>query len=206
MLLSLKEDHKQHISVLIPQPTNVLQDFCKMALDFLRKGPTPKLYQTAAQKLDVQPEVIQNAVGGLVNLLVESCKHQLSDLDFRDSVLTLGFSEEQQETLEVFYKGKKQEISDALSQLTLDLPHYHDLEWRFEVQLASRALQHQVTPLITMNLTLETKTPLASGSSTRKNIVLQTDPTNLVHITQVLEAALLENRGQHSRRIQRSFK
>jgi hypothetical protein len=34
----------------------------------------------------------------------------------------------------VFYKGKKQEICDALSQLMLDLPHYHDLEWRFEVQ------------------------------------------------------------------------
>ena len=35
----------------------------------------------------------------------------------------------------MFYKGKKQEIHDALSQLTLDLPHYQDLEWRFEVQV-----------------------------------------------------------------------
>jgi hypothetical protein len=49
-------------------------------------------------------------------------------------VLALGFSEEHQETLELFYKGKKEEICDVLSQLTLDLPHYHDLEWRFEVQ------------------------------------------------------------------------
>ncbi|PNF36213.1 COMM domain-containing protein 2 [Cryptotermes secundus] len=204
MLLSLKDDHKQHISLLISQPTNVLQDFCRLALDYLRKGPTPKLYQTAAQKLDVQPEIIRNAVEGLVNLLVESCRHQLSDIDFHDTVLTLGFSEEHQETLESFYRGKKQEIYDVLSQLTLDQPHYHDLEWRFEV--ASRALQHQVTPLITMNLALETKTGLASDSTTTKNIVLQTDPTNLVHITQVLEEALQESRSQHSRRIQRSFK
>lgn len=206
MLLSLKDDHKQHFSLLISQPTNVLQDFCRLALDFLQKGPTPKLYQTAAQKLNVQPEIIRNAVEGLVNLLMESCRHQLSELDFRDSVLALGFSEEHQETLELFYMGKKQEICDALSQLTLNLPHYHDLEWRFEVQLASRALQHQMTPLITMNLTLETKTALASESTTTKNIVLQTDPTNLAHITQVLEEALHESRSQHSRRIQRSFK
>ncbi|GFG37530.1 hypothetical protein Cfor_09586 [Coptotermes formosanus] len=206
MLLSLKDDQKQHLSVLISQPTNVLQDFCKLALDFLLKGPAPKLYQTAAQKLSVQPEIIRNAVEGLVNLIVESCRHQLSDLDFRDSVLTLGFTEEHQEILEVFYKEKKQEIHDALSRLTLDLPHYYDLEWRFEVQLASRALQHQVTPLITMNLTLETKTALASGSTSRKNVILQTDPTNLVHIAQVLEEALRDSRSQHSRQIQRSFK
>jgi len=74
------------------------------------------------------------------------------------------------------------------------------------VQLASRALHHQVTPLITMNLTLETKTALASGSTSRKNVVLQTDPTNLVHVTQVLEEALCGSRSQHSRQIQRSFK
>jgi len=206
MLLSLRDDQKQHLTILISQPTNVLQDFCKLALDFLQKGPTPKLYQTAAQKLNVQPEIIRNAIEGLVNFIVESSRHQLSDLDFRDSVLTLGFSEEHQQILEVFYKGKKQEIHDALARLTLDLPHYQDLEWRFEVQLASRALHHQVTPLITMNLTLETKTALASGSTSRKNVVLQTDPTNLVHVTQVLEEALRGSRSQHSRQIQRSFK
>lgn len=74
------------------------------------------------------------------------------------------------------------------------------------VQLASRALHHQVTPLITMHLTLETKTAFASGSTSRKNVVLQTDPTNLVHVTQVLEEALRGSRSQHSRQIQRSFK
>jgi hypothetical protein len=71
---------------------------------------------------------------------------QLSDLDFRDSVLTLGFSEEHQKTLEVFYKGKKQEICDALSQLTLDRPHYHDLDWRFEVQASFWVLFTTVEP------------------------------------------------------------
>lgn len=55
-------------------------------------------------------------------------------------MLALGFSEDHQETLELFYKGKKQEIYDVLSHLTLDLPHYHDLEWRFEVQASSLLL------------------------------------------------------------------
>ncbi|XP_067014614.2 COMM domain-containing protein 2 [Anabrus simplex] len=204
MLLILKDDHKQHLSILISQTEQVLQDFCKLALDYLKKGPNIKLYQTAAQKLNVQQEVIRNAVEGLVFLLVESCKHKLSDMDFRDSMLTLGFAEGHQGILSAFYEAKRDEIRQMLSQFTLELPHYKNLEWRFEVQVASRALHHQVTPLITMKLSLETKGP--DLISTTQNLCLQTDPTNLVHMTQVLEEALAEAKSQHTRRIQRSIK
>nr|CAD7204405.1 unnamed protein product [Timema douglasi] len=174
----------------------VLQDFCKLSLDFLRKGPNPKLYQTAAQKLNVSPEVIRNAVDGLVHLLVESCRNKLDEQDFQDSVLALGFSEQQQQTLSTFYHSKKEEIQSALLRPTLDIPHYKDLDWRVDIQLGSRALHHQVTPLVSMKLSLD------NGQC----VPLQTDPNNLLHMTQVLEQALQEAKGQHTRRIQRTFK
>nr|CAD7426636.1 unnamed protein product [Timema monikensis] len=174
----------------------LLQDFCKLSLDFLRKGPNPKLYQTAAQKLNVSPEVIRNAVDGLVHLLVESCRNKLDEQDFQDSVLALGFSEQQQQTLSTFYHSKKEEIQSALLRPTLDIPHYQDLDWRVDIQLASRALHHQVTPLVSMKLSLD------NGQC----VPLQTDPNNLLHMTQVLEQALQEAKGQHTRRIQRTFK
>lgn len=36
--------------------------------------------------------------------------------------------------------------------MSLDLPHYHDLEWRLEVNLGSRALSRQVQPSIILRL------------------------------------------------------
>jgi hypothetical protein len=35
------------------------------------------------EKLGVQPEIIRNAVEGLVNLLVESCRHQVMCVKFQ---------------------------------------------------------------------------------------------------------------------------
>nr|CAD7396814.1 unnamed protein product [Timema cristinae] len=148
------------------------------------------------KKLNVSPEVIRNAVDGLVHLLVESCRNKLDEQDFQDSVLALGFSEQQQQTLSTFYHSKKEEIQSALLRPTLDIPHYQDLDWRVDIQLASRALHNQVTPLVSMKLSLD------NGQC----VPLQTDPNNLLHMTQVLEQALQEAKGQHTRRIQRTFK
>lgn len=38
-----------------------------------------------------------------------------------------------------------------------------------------------------------------------EHILLQTDPSNLIHITSSLEKALIESRSRHFRRIQKAF-
>lgn len=43
------------------------------------------------------------------------------------------------------------------------------------------------------------------SDSTKQHIILQTDPTNLVHMTEVLEQALNESRSRHVRRVQNAF-
>jgi len=55
--------------------------------------------------------------------------------DFRDSVIALGFTEDKEMILSKLYNVKKDEILNALEEIGFKLPRYHDMEWRFEVQV-----------------------------------------------------------------------
>lgn len=76
----------------------------------------------------------------------------MSELDFLDSVLVLGFPEDLNKELLQIYQENCKEIRAVLSEMSLDLPHYQDLEWRCDVQLASRSLQRQAQPSVLLRL------------------------------------------------------
>ncbi|XP_070539382.1 COMM domain-containing protein 2-like [Ptychodera flava] len=198
MLLLLEDEHKEHLSFLTDVDVDVVKEFCKIAMEFIRKGSNPKVYQSAAQKLEVKTEIVQNGVEGLMYLLTECAKLMISEIDFQDSIMTLGFNEDLKQALLQFYLENRKEIYEVLSKMSMDLPHYHNLEWRLDIQLASRSLRHQIHPLITMKLHTED-----SGEEHVK--VLQTDPVNLIHLTRTLEGALAEMKSTHCRRIVRNI-
>ncbi|XP_042568164.1 COMM domain-containing protein 2-like [Cyprinus carpio] len=127
-------------------------------------------------------------------LLTESCKLTISEEDFQDSVLVLGFSEELTELLLQLYLENRKEIRQILSKPAPSLPHYHSLEWRLDVQLSSRPLRHQLKPTVTLKLHLE-------DGARRSAHVLQTDPATLQHLIDELERALAELKSSHCRRI-----
>lgn len=168
-------------------------------MEFIRKGSNPKVYQGAAQKLGVSAETVQHGVEGMMYLLSESSKLMLNEIDFQDSIITLGFSEELCNLLLELYLANRGEIRSILSHMSMDLPHYHSLQWRFDVQLASRSLRHQVSPQVLLKL--QTK----DGEDTNTQL-LTTDPVNLVHLTQVLDSALQEMKSPYCRRIARNIK
>ncbi|XP_033118094.1 COMM domain-containing protein 2-like [Anneissia japonica] len=198
MLLMLEDEHKEHLSFLMKVELEVVQKFCQIALEFLKKGSNPKLYQSAAQKLSVDALTVQNGVQGLMYLLTESSKLMVSEIDFQDSILVLGFNEELKKELLRVYLDNRKEIREILSEMSMDFPHYHNLEWRLDIELASRSLRHQVNPNILLKL--HTK-----DYDEEETTILQTDPVNLVHMTEVLEDALAQVKAQHSRRILRNI-
>ena len=77
---------------------------------------------------------------------------QVNKIDFQDSIMVLGFSEELNKILLQVYQENCKEIRSILSVMSMDLPHYHDLEWRFDVQLASRSLSRQAQPNILLRI------------------------------------------------------
>lgn len=63
---------------------------------------------------------------------------------------------------------------------------------------------HKVDPLIAMELIL-TSPNAVNEEDDKERLLLQTDPNNLLHLTEELERALLESRNRHSRRIQKTL-
>ncbi|XP_019899848.1 COMM domain-containing protein 2 isoform X1 [Esox lucius] len=177
----------------------VVSEFGRIAVEFLRRGTNPKIYEGAARKLSADAETVQHGVEGLMYLLTESSKLMISEVDFQDSVLVLGFTDELNQLLLQLYLEHRKEVRHILSELTPSLPHYHNLEWRLDVQVASRALRQQVKPTVSMKLHLEDR-----GEKSAK--VLQTDPATLIHLIQELEKALAELKTTHCRRILRNIK
>eukprot|EP00118_Oscarella_pearsei_P005359 m.24580 g.24580 ORF g.24580 m.24580 type:complete len:87 (+) comp28647_c0_seq1:66-326(+) len=85
MLIVLGDDHKEHLSFLSNVDTDVVREFCKLSVEFLRKGVNPKLYQAAnrtlteshkrfqclrslisTEKLGVTAETVRHGVEGLM--------------------------------------------------------------------------------------------------------------------------------------------
>ncbi|XP_068599511.1 COMM domain-containing protein 2 [Brachionichthys hirsutus] len=200
MLLVLSEEHKEHLAFLPRVEPAVVGEFGRIALEFLRRGTNPKIYEGAAKKLSVPVEKVQHGVEGLMFLMTESSKYMLSEVDFLDSLLVLGFAEELNQILLQLYLQHHGPLRGILSQLPPHLPAYHSLEWRLDVQLASRSLRQQVVPMLMMHLLL---TEAGEGRTSR---LFQTDPGTLLHLIAALEGALAAMRTSHARRILRNLK
>lgn len=90
----------------------VVREFCRISMEFIRNGPNTRLYTGAArkrqertmqifyffsfltEKLGVDTATVRQSVQGLMFLLVESSKLSVSEIDFLDSIMILGFEEE----------------------------------------------------------------------------------------------------------------
>lgn len=199
MLLILDDQHKEHLKFLENLDTTLTKEFCKLSIEFLQRGSNPKLYQTAAQKLKVDVEMVQHAIEGIMYLITEAVKMGLNELELKDSMISIGLPEIVQEEIIQFYFNRGLDVRKELLGLSTAYPHYHNLKWRLDVQLATRSLRHQTIPLIMLKLELKHNEKI-------KPLLLQIDPVNLVHLTEVLDQALKESKLQHCRRIMRHIK
>ncbi|XP_014109752.1 PREDICTED: COMM domain-containing protein 2 [Pseudopodoces humilis] len=194
----IRKERKRRIN-LLPHFSTALGELGRLALEQLRRGAAPRACETAARKLNIGIDTIQHGVEGLVYLLTESSKLMISEVDFQDSIHVLGFSDELNKSLLQLYLDNRKEIRSILGELAPRLPSYHSLEWRLDVQLASRSLRQQIKPAVTMKLHL-------NQNEDQTAQVLQTDPATLLHLIQQLEQALGEMKMNHCRRIVRNMK
>ncbi|NP_001156241.1 COMM domain-containing protein 2 [Acyrthosiphon pisum] len=196
---SVKEVFKISFQLLAQQTDNVIKDFLRLTKDFMDNGPNSSLYNKAAEKLQIDEDKIISIVKSICLMCVQSCKHKLTDLEIKESLTEYGFNETKLDMIILFFENQKPYLLDILSSSALVFPHFKELEWRFETDMGSRSLLHQTVPVVTLKLDLEKK-----GIS--ESLFLQTNPLNLVHIKDTLEAALKQNQSQWIRKIRRKLK
>lgn len=154
----------------------------------------------AANKFALSPEPLKKAVEALCFLFSESARLNLSALDFADSLIVLAFAEDVIGVLQTHHAEHAKQIRLVLNELTFDVPHFVDLQWRLDVLLASRALRNQAKPLFLLKLDTRTDHGIISSR------YLEADPTDLRHIAAELDSALNELKAAHVRRVLRNVK
>ncbi|XP_045760494.1 COMM domain-containing protein 2-like [Maniola jurtina] len=156
MIIFLSELQKQHLNLLHQHSIQVLVDFCKLTIDYLSNGVNQKKCAIAAEKLCIPEVAVQNLIHALAYLIVEACKHNLSETNLQSSLAIAGFSEDKQKVLLKLYDTKKSEISAALNLLQQKDPSYQDLTWRFEIQVASKTSPEEIVPMVAIDFVLTT--------------------------------------------------
>ncbi|XP_026764374.1 COMM domain-containing protein 2-like [Galleria mellonella] len=191
MIIFLSELQKEHLDLLHKHSIQVLIDFCKLTIDYLNNGVNPKKHNIAAEKLNVPMTVVQNLVHALVYLIIEACKHNLSESDFKSSLALAGFSTEQQEILVKLYNTKKTELSSALNLLQQKDPTYQDLSWRFEVQIASRNSSEEIKPMVSMDFVVMTPKNFRQPSEDKIDQYSKNNNKNVspIHINSTVQEA-----------------
>lgn len=131
-----------------------------------------------------------------MKMFAEATKYKLTCDDLYDSLLALEFSESTSKIVKEAFSSSNSH--NALSNCSPSLPEYDNLEWRLDVQLASRSLHQQITPIIRMKLH-------TSDGEEKNTHIIQTDPVNLRHMSRVIDEALNEMKTNHVRRILRNI-
>lgn len=121
--------------------------------------------------LGVDSESVYHAIQALSHILLECTRKQLNEEDFLTSCDELKLSSENKTILNQFYMTNHTEIRSILSELSLHLEHYHNIDWRLDITLASRAMRHQMKP----NFLLELQTKDAEDG---KFILIYTPHSN----------------------------
>ena len=178
---------------------NQLQGISDEKLVTLIRASLASLEGGSALAGDTTAEV-RRLVEVLAFLFAEASKLQCSETDLKDSLVSFPLQESSKKLLCDAYLASNERIRARLLEGTVRPPHYHDLDWRMDVELASRSLRQQTVPTWLMKLSVKN----SDGEVETK--MLQTDAINLAHLYEELSMAFSEERTAYAKRIQRNIK
>jgi hypothetical protein len=205
-LVAFSKEALEDATLLPSFPSDVLTEFAQIAFDQLRSGSTVNKakYTKAADALKVELAALVRSIQSLSHILLEGARRNATGDELVLSLDGLTFKEDQKTALRDAYTLYFRDLRLLLSDLSLTLPHYHNLEWRLDVQLGTRFQRNHVQPVILVEL--ETRSEDGAGEEKEERKMMQLDYANLDHLVKQLELAVKEVNTKHARRIVRYVK
>lgn len=221
----LSQVERDHLA-LLQRPANEVLELCKSAFDYLVNGPNTDRYDMLAKKYagNVNSEAVQRAVEALISLLIQVTTKTGANgehVNIRQMFPNLG--DDVLDVLEQFVTSKRSFVEGSIKSANIRAYRLVNLDWRLEVRTASRCLLQQSNVVITMKLYLHTEPKnenrelLEIDTSDRseqelsvmhederrhrKDLVVQTDVSSLVHLIKTLEDALAESKTRRIKNI-----
>lgn len=120
---------------------------------------------------------------------------RLGERDIENQLKTVGFDDDKIASLQDFFKTQNDIIS-------CDQLKFRDLEWRLEAKVASKACHNfsNIEPKILLKFNLSEENSAPHSKKLGKELLVESNVSNLVHIIQKLEQATTESkshRNQH---------
>lgn len=135
---------------------------------------------------------------------------QLKEKEVNESLVLAGVKPESIGEIERVVNANSSHLRSNLSGMRLRPVEYSNLEWRVDVNLASRATRETVEPEIVLKLDL--KSPTRNNNDDNEDAqaditseILKTDVVNLVHMTNCLDEALNEIKTHYVRRVMKNI-
>lgn len=126
------------------------------------------------------------------------------------SLTALNVDERAVQVIAAAFEARQDVLRPNLAYLESNLvqtPSYHDLDWRFQVKTASRAVRTQMEPQVLLRLKLsDGGGGGGSGSAKPTPLSLTCTADNLLHLRDVLDEALVEAKSQHMQKLTRQLK
>jgi hypothetical protein len=221
-VFSLRDLVGEDLKILNKLTAPLCTELCQVGLTFLSQGAKKGTFKKAASALSVEEDAVAGAVMGLCEVMLEAAKLNLSQAEFIGSIGDVSMPEENRRAVSTFYEENKSILKDRIassgnalskaggtSGASQSFPEYRSLDWRFEINVASRQNHDSYQPLYTLRL--DTATPAATGASGADaegaggalSTIFTSDYTTLKSVSEALDEAVAEMKTAHSKRVMR---
>jgi hypothetical protein len=162
-------------------------------------APSSSLMGKLGKQLGLEggADAAATAFNALVFVVMELVGNKASVDDVEASLGDLKMSQENKAALVGLYQAEFDTFRAAMLDKTLRLPHYHNVDWRLDVVVASRSLQQQAEPSFLIELETRDNDDAAVFHT------LTADYGAIANVCDELQAALEESRSKHAKRLLR---